>query len=245
MPEQANKYDLPYVPSMRYVEKNLKPESELKVYDFVALRLAAKHAIEQGVLSKELADKMLPMAMVEGRSGTKIGGFGLNDPKFYAKPETIDRFRKMGLSVFDTTAETMKDRAKGGPIYSDTPASDMIIATIPGKQGKFLMMNDDTDIMANPSPMRQARIMAAVLAEKASLKGANTVDDAVKLFNGRGKSTQTTSPSMYGMSGMPTRGQVIPADTEVYLKKVKEAESMLSHPANAPLQQFLQETGVD
>jgi hypothetical protein len=135
---------LPFVPAQRYVEKNLAPEQTLNHGDVAALAMARRHAEENGVLSPELGEYMLPMAMVEGRgsipsklktftsqlagsmswpSKPQPGNFGINeDNMFHPKPSTIDRFKKMGLYVTDLTdpADVAARRYDSHEYNSDT-----------------------------------------------------------------------------------------------------------------------------
>lgn len=70
------------------------------------------------------------------------------------------------------------------------------------------------------------RLAAAILAEKAAQarqRGDSSVDTAIMRYNGKGKATE----EYYG--------ELVPADTAVYLRKVKEAERLLQHPVNADI----------
>ena len=202
------KTNLGYYPSTRYIEKNLAPETELQDYDFKALALARKVAEQNGVLSPELASKLLPMALVEGRSGN----YGvISGPKhgFYAKPSTIKRFIKMGVKI------------------GNTDDSEMTIRDLPGK-GPHLV------ITGGPKgPESYARMMAAILAEKASLVKSGDTDTIIRRFNGKGTAIED-------LGGEGTQK----ADVNIYLQKVKEAEKMLAHPKNKTMMDYYMQAYV-
>lgn len=205
--------DIAYYPAKRYVDKNLKPERALKPYDFAAIVMAQKRAVNEGVLTPELAKYLLPMAITEGRSGN----YGIrNNLSVYAKPETIERYRKMGLSIADAT---------GDKPVPDT--ADMVIVNR-GKDKHLELTTDDNGY----NPAKYSRVMAATLAEKASLIDVKTPEDAVKRYNGKGRALEVAD------------GKVQQADVNTYLSKVKEAQEMLEHPANTPLADYLNSLGV-
>ena len=187
---------IPHYPSSRHVEKNLAPEHTLRYRDIAALANARRQAEETGVLDPKLAEYMLPMAMVEGRSGN----FGiLQDNRFYAHPRTLDRFRRMGLAM-------------------EGPMAPLAIKDIPGKGrhiGPSAKMEGNSDTYA--------KMMAAIMAEKAALVPAGNLDEAVKRYNGRGRAIEYVDD------------QPQQADVNTYLAKVKDALQMLSHPKNKPL----------
>lgn len=187
---------VPHYPSPRYVEKNLAPERTLRYRDLAALARARRQAEQQGVLPPELAEKMLPMAITEGRSGN----FGVvQDGAFYAKPTTVDRFRKMGLETEGAFAPVE---------FRDIPGKGRHI----GPSAKAI---GDSDAYA--------RIMAAILAEKAALVPKGDIDAAVKRYNGKGRAVEDAD------------GVLQQADVDTYLAKVKAAHGMLAHPKNKQL----------
>ena len=187
---------IPHYPSQRYVEKNLAPEQSLRYRDIAALARARKQAEAAGVLAPDLAEHLLPMALVEGRSGN----FGvLQNGAFYAKPQTVDRFKKMGLETEGAFAPLE---------FKDIPGKGRHI----GPSGK-----------AAGDPDAYARIMAAILADKAALVPKGNVDAAVKRYNGKGRAIEDSD------------GQLQQADVNVYLQKVKAAREMLAHPKNKNL----------
>lgn len=69
-----------------------------------------------------------------------------------------------------------------------------------------------------------AKLMTTILAIKA--RGAESDDAAIKLYNGKGKATELVD------------NVKVPANVDTYLKKVREAEAMLEHPANSTLKSF-------
>lgn len=299
--------DTPYYPQKRYVEKGLAPETALNSADFIEVSMAARRAVENGVLTPELAKYMVPMAMVEGWSGN----YGIRgDMALYASKENIDRFQRMGITVRDESEEkdlpvpehreptltpaslTQKIRGKmQKPIVlfldgltrgtrkpgTPTPAeqewdkfvamhrADEDPAKIAEQETKFIQIRDGDRNAMHRMPQAQypdfhsaevviqkrgkdkflvlggngnggghmARVMAAILAEKASHKDIKSPEDAVKRYNGRGKATEY-------IDDVP-----VPADVDVYLKKVMEAREMLNHPLNAPVRELTKGIGVD
>lgn len=259
VPPAAPKPDdpLPHYPSPRYVDQNLAPEKTLTYRDVAALGQARREAEKAGVLTPELGAQLLPMAMVEGHSGN----FGVKaDNAFYAGPGTVDRFKKMGLTITDITdpaevAARKWDIAKADPTTGelryyqkvggrDTPSQDSEGNTIhpilreinpppwgdltlghAEGGGKMLQIGgfDGPPGMGPDQTLTNARMMAAVLAEKAAADPTKTVDGAVKRYNGYGKSVEHDG------------GQYIPANVDTYLAKVKTAAAMLDHPYNKAL----------
>jgi hypothetical protein len=139
--------------------------------------------------------------------------------------EQADRFEQIRDGVLDA-------RARMPAPKDDTPA-DLLITERKGD--KYLVLNSQWTMHERPnerSEVRAARIMAAVLSEKASLKDVKSPDDAIKRYNGRGKSVEYL------------HGDVVPADVDVYLSKVKEAGELLKHPKNAPLSEYLNQVGA-
>lgn len=196
MPAAIPEGKIPHFPAKRYVEKNLAPEVNLSYRDIAALAKARRVAEQNGVLPPALAEQMLPMALVEGRSGN----FGiLQNGAFYAKPQTVDRFKKMGLETEGAFAPVeMRDVS-----------------------GKGKHIGPSGNVAGDPDAY--ARIMAAILAEKASLVPKGDTDAAVKRYNGKGRAIEDAD------------GVKMQADVDVYLKKVREAREMLAHPKNKPL----------
>lgn len=193
-PQEKKQESVKIYPSQRYIDKNLAPEQTLTIGDISALAKASKQAQDKGVLTPELASFLLPMAIVEGRSGNY--GIVTDALGLYPKSSTLKRFKDMDLGV-----------GEPGKLHpSDTFMKDEknLIRMIPDRGDKASM----------------ARTMAAILSEKASLKGVETVEDAVKRYNGKGRALETAD------------GVTMQADVDVYLEKVKEAKRMLEHPKN-------------
>ena len=230
---------VPHYPSPKYIEKNFAPEKTLTYGDISSLAEARKHAETVGVLTPALAEHLLPMAIVEGRSGN----FGVNQGNaFSAKPSTLKRFRDMGLQVVDKTNPTevaarQWDVSEKGPdgrmqyfrrttiqgpdgpqearTLVDPSWGHMVIDTIKGKKGKYLMPSGET------TEGSAARLMAAVLAEKAATYGEGL---AVERYNGSGAATELLAD-----------GKSQAANSVQYRKKVEAAKQMLAHPKNAVL----------
>ena len=202
--EEASKKSVKIYPSQRYLDKNLAPEQSLTVEDISALAKASKQAQEKGVLSPELASYLLPMAIVEGRSGNY--GIVTDALGLYPKKATLKRFKDMNLGIGEQGK--LKD---SDLFFQESPSvalkngkSDPVIRMIPGR--------GDPDTMA--------RTMATILGEKASLKGVISTDDAIKRYNGKGRALETAD------------GVTMQADVDIYLEKVKEAKHLLEHPKN-------------
>lgn len=184
---------VPVYPSQRYIEKNWAPEKKLRFRDIEALGRARRQAEQTGVLAPDLAENMLPMAITEGRGGN----YGiLQNSAFYAKPATVDRFKKMGLET-------------------DGAFAPLAFQDIPGK-GKHI---GPSGFQAGNSDV-YARIMAAIMGEKAALVPKGDTDAAVKRYNGKGRAIED-------VDGVKQR-----ADVDAYLSKVKQAREMLAHPKN-------------
>jgi hypothetical protein len=90
------------------------------------------------------------------------------------------------------------------------------------------LVKGEPHIIPNPRGGNAPALAAAILGEKAKLKGVSTVADAIKRYNGKGKAVEEE-----GNPGDPDYTRT-PADVNVYWKKVQEAKRMLEHPANAP-----------
>jgi hypothetical protein len=100
---------LPHYPQRRYVEKNLAPELNLSYGDVAELAEARRLAEATGVLPREVAEHMLPMAMVEGRQGN----YGINEGNaFRATPAALERAKKLGLAVADMTDPAVAEKHK-------------------------------------------------------------------------------------------------------------------------------------
>lgn len=234
---------LPHYPSSRYVEKGLAPESKNMSYeDVTALAKARKLAETSGVLTPELGQHMLPMAMVEGRSGN----YGINANQLFANPKTIERFKKMGFDVQDEE-ELMKTRSYDPRRESTYTTNTGFMNWLPLpqqkntddrsliKQGMNQISTKPPDILikkdkrgdrflhidSEDSPDRSARMMAALLAEKASQ--AKSSEEAVRLWNGKSVVKDDLGRTM--------------ADPDQYVRKVQEAGRMLHHPANQRLRE--------
>jgi hypothetical protein len=251
---------LPHYPASRYVEKNLAPEKTLTYGDVSAIARAQKLAEQKGVLTPEVAQHMLPMAMVEGRSGN----FGiLSENGFNPTPTTLKRFKDMGLSVTDWRdpaeyASRRYDVATSNGMTPDNPTGKLQFwrkATIQGPDGsqeahvafdpppvghmmigtsnapireRFLNVAQKK-VLLRPSGEYEgnsdvnARMMAAILAEKAAVSADKTPAGVVKRYNGQGRALETSD------------GVTQQADVNEYWKKVQDAKTMLNHPKNRAL----------
>ncbi len=178
---------LPFYPSDRHIKYNQAPEKSLTYDDVEAIAKARRQAEEAGVLTPELGEHLLPIAMTEGWGG-KMGVVG-GGKGFYASQRFRSALDKMGLEE--------------------------------GKDYSSYFMKGEKYI----SPIEGSPAMAAViLGEKAKLKQAGgTLEGAVKSYNGKGKAMEEYD------------GKLVPADVDVYWKKVSEAARLLQHPLNAGL----------
>lgn len=85
---------LPFWPSDRHVKFSQAPEQTLNTNAVASIAAARRLAEETGVLTPELGDHLLPIAMVEGW-GTGMGVRG--DQGFYASRRFLGALEKMGL----------------------------------------------------------------------------------------------------------------------------------------------------
>lgn len=187
---------IPYVPQERYVKYGLAPEMKLKASEIEEIARVRRQAEETGVLTPELGEQLLPIAMTEGW-GLGMGVKGGN--KFYASRRFKDALDKMGL-------EEEKDYMP-------------------------LMIGKDKHYELLPEDSNAPRLAAVILGEKAAIakaKGLHGIEHAVKGYNGSGKATEMW------------RGQAIPADVDVYWKKVTEAAKLLTHPLNERLRRHFE-----
>lgn len=228
---------VPHYPSQRYVDKNLAPEKTLTHDDVWQLAKARQTAEQKGLFGPDLGQYMLPMAMVEGRSGN----FGMNSNAIYDKPSFRKILASMGVKIKEgdnteldpntVTATNIRPRQRVAPAEAflnpteeSTPwprdinshiknqvllpthqinhsGEESAVWTQKTKSGNYLRNLSDRD------DQYSARMMAALLAEKASLSPGRA-EDVVKRYNGSGPMT------------------------DQYLRKVQEAHGMLSHPKN-------------
>ena len=187
-PNSTGWQPVPYYPAMKYVDKGWPAEQKLTQEGLSSIAAARRQAEAGGVLSPELGDMLLPIAMTEGWGQ----GMGVKDTNaFYASPRFKESLRVMKLEEGRDYQTTYVKGAK-----------------------HFIPM---------PTDENGPRLAAAILGEKAKLKGVKTVEDAIKRYNGKGKATE----DYYG--------ETVPADVNVYWKKVSEAKKMLAHPHNAAL----------
>lgn len=178
----ANKYiadkqapdPVPFYPSDSYLQKKLAPEKTIGRNEMERLAQARFKAIDMGVLDKNLADYMLPIAMVEGRPDS----YGItHDNEFYASPHARRVFSQMGLAVEDVTntparnREEAKSQSRGA---DDAPP----LVMFKNKRGEKMITLNESARDFKPE------LMAAILAIKA--KGAQSPEDAVERWNGGG-----------------------------------------------------------
>lgn len=174
---------LPFHPSDLSLRQ--KPETSLNAREVTDIARARRLAVSQGVLTPELGEYLLPMAMTEGEGG----GIGIieGNERFYASKRFKSYLDKMGMKEDE---DYTKVQYKGEPHFRIDSA--------------------------NPA------MAAVILGEKSRLKRAGgTVEGAIKGYNGRGKGVEAYTD--------------IPADVELYLKKVQKAKELLEHPKNSSI----------
>ncbi len=253
---------LPHYPQQRYIDKNLAPEKNLTYGDVGELASAARLAHTSGVLPKELADHMLPMAMVEGRPGN----FGINDGNgFRAVPRTLKNAQSLGLDVTDLTDpevaerhrfDVMEPKANGEFGYNYYKKT-----TIQGPNGPqeahILAEGPPTTPLTIDYPRRPNQPTSHLTAGAALVAGENmlarTPGNKHLMVNGSGgpgdmaRIMALILAEKHAAAGGDVAGAVKryngagPA-TDQYLAKVQAAKGLLSHPRNAPIMQHFNST---
>ena len=181
---------LPFHPSDLSLRQD--PEKTLNAREVTAIARARRLAESQGVLTPELGEYLLPMAMTEGEGG----GIGIieGNERFYASKRFKSYLDKMGMKEGE---DYTKVTHKGEPHFKIDSA--------------------------NPA------MAAVILGEKSRLRQAGgTVEGAIKGYNGRGKALERGANAQ----GVDIE---IPADVELYLKKVQKAKELLEHPKNSSI----------
>ena len=159
---------LDYIPSDKYIRKGWKPE---QIDESTLANLAKAQALAQkvGLLSPNLANQMLPNALVEGWSN-----YGVVDNKLGYPPNKRrdDAFEKMGMTVANSDApQVIKNWSH---VLRDT------------KEGYWLPQ-------VTHSQQNAAKLAAITLAEKAKLYGE---DKAIERWNGRGRAIEDVDGSL-------------------------------------------------
>lgn len=152
---------LMYYPSQYSIDKGQKGESLLNRRNVAAIAEARRLAESSGILTPELGEHLLPIAMTEGWGQ----GMGVkSEPKnaFYASRRFNDIINKMGLK----------------------PGVDFNDLYIPKKQ-KDGSMRDELHYEPVVNDTNGPRMAAAILAEKSQLQGVKTYEDAIKRYNGK------------------------------------------------------------
>lgn len=86
---------LPFYPAERYVKYRHAPETSLTAEDLSQIAAARRQAEKAQILSPELAEQLLPMAMVEGE-GLKLGILE-NQGGYYASRQLMKKLSDMEL----------------------------------------------------------------------------------------------------------------------------------------------------
>ena len=187
-PDIEDHVALPFHPSDLSLRQ--APESSLTAKHVTDIARARRLAESHGVLTPELGEYFLPMAMTEGWGST----MGVKtDNAFYASPRFKTMVNQMELKE--------------------------------GKDYSLKKIKGEPHIAPHVTEENGPRWAATILGEKSRLKGVMTAEDAVKRYNGQGTATEYV-----GYDDTP-----VPADVNVYLKKVQKAKELLAHPKNSVL----------
>jgi len=152
---------LPFYPSMRYIDRKWAPESSLTTEGVNHIAAARRLAEKTKVLTPELGEHLLPIAMVEGY-GAEMGV--RQDQAFYASRRFRDALSKMGL----------------------VEGEDYISVYLKGE--KHYMPASNYKKPEN-SPRMAAAILGEK-ASVARDKGDITAEAAIKRYNGSGSGTE-------------------------------------------------------
>ena len=172
---------IPFYPP-NYLERNWSP-MEVPVDVVEAMAKARQRGLSTGVLSQKTADAMLPSAFVEGRFD-----YGLNEFNYPPSKERDERFKKMGIPVYNNKEEYDKVGGLGvyrkksgyglpeGSIDKFTAGDDLIPAT------SDLYIEDEAGVAHKKDFRTQdaaARLAASMWAEKQQRSG----DRATEAWN--------------------------------------------------------------
>lgn len=199
---------VPFYPSQKYIQKGWKPE-QVSLETLAALAKAQRAALQGGVLSPYLAQRLLPNALIEGRHDD----MGLNNYGYPVTPQRDDRFRRLGLSV-GRNPDLPPESANWGD--QELEEWDM---KHPSKFNIVPNVARDGYVIGSESPDVAAKVAAAMLAEKAAIYGE---DKAIERWNGSGRKV------------LPKSGMVF-ADAPNHAAKVEALVGLLSAPQNAQL----------
>lgn len=119
---------VPYYPSQRHIEKNLAPEQNMAHMALDALANANQVARKNGLMSPQLADRMLPTMLVEG-------GIGINHWGYPDTPKYRDILTKAGLPP--TRAELIDLPSKGTTYDRDVIGAKMMHALMAAKAAQY------------------------------------------------------------------------------------------------------------
>lgn len=203
---------LDYYPSEKYVAKGWAPE-KVPLQSLAALAKAQTMAQKAGLLSPDLAGKLLANSLVEGR----FDDFGFNFHDYPPSPERDAMFKSMGMQFGSPQLPTPPE---GLATDDELRAWDMDYLAKKGRQpfrvarvaqgaaGSQESNEPPGYFPLDRSPEAMARMAAIGLAERAKLYGQ---DKAIERWNGQGPGARN------------------------HVKKVDEMLKMLSHPKNARL----------
>lgn len=164
---------VPYFPSQKYIDKNLAPEQFPKESVKAAAR-AARKAVDAGILTPETATMILPNILTEGRPDD----FGVNNGRWTGGVNSpMGKFvRSLGLD--DT-------------ISKQDVSLPLSVTDLPRKlynKGDVVIMPKSGD---NPAELDyNARLMAAVLAEKQRQSKDSDSGETIRRWNGQGKGAE-------------------------------------------------------
>lgn len=208
---------VPFIPSQRYLDKNLAPEKFPRESVKAAAR-AARQAVDSGVISPSMATMILPNILTENRPDD----FGVNVGRWEkGSSAPIGQIvKKLGL---DKTTVVDKD------IVSSAVGQLMGIQTnIPlYKKGDVVIQPKSGD---NPAELEyNAKLMAAVLAEKSRQAGGDD-KETIKRWNGQGKGADNHLSKVMEASGLlmsaPGNKEIMELFKSEFLKDVKKPDPM-------------------
>lgn len=204
---------LGYYPSEKYISRNWAPET-IGAGNLKHLAVAQAQAVKTGLLTQQLAEAMLPIALIEG-NGSNYGI--VNSTYGYPpNPQRDKSLAKMGLRVVDypgkpAPAPAMMTDEQKKFVAPDISTFDVFKAKDYGYWVPSNMpLERDADI--------HAKLVPVVLAEKARLYGDN---NAIERWNGKGKALEDNG-----------YGDEQKADSKYHKRKIEEMIKMLKHPKN-------------
>lgn len=131
---------LPFYPNNDYIKYNRAPEKTLTTAAVAAIAAARKRAEETGVLTPELGEHLLPMAMVEGEND-RIGIIPGRE-NFYASRRMLKALENMGLEEGKDYISNYHNGEKHVRIMNANPA---MAAVILGEKAQLKRVGGDLE----------------------------------------------------------------------------------------------------